>query len=74
MVKKWKKVFYYDINIENLINTFETTGYLQYKITSSDDGYNMTDFIDISKSEEERREKLAYKIQIDDESKHIYIQ
>lgn len=32
----------------------------------------MTDFIDISKSEEERREKLAYKIQIDDESKHIY--
>ena len=28
-------VFYYDINIEDLINTFVTEGYLQYKITST---------------------------------------
>ena len=40
-------VFYYDINIEDLINTFVTTGYLQYKITSTDGGYNMDEFIDI---------------------------
>ena len=48
-------VFYYDINIEDLINTFVTTGYLQYKIISSDGGYNMEEFIDIPKSEEVKK-------------------
>jgi len=65
-------VFYYDINIEDLINTFVTTGYLQYKITSSDGGYNMNDFIDIPKSEEARREVLVNKIEIEDNVKHTY--
>jgi len=65
-------VFYYDINIEELVNTFVTNGYLQYKITSTDGGYNMDEFIDIPKSDEERREKLAHKIQIDNEIKHTY--
>jgi len=65
-------VFYYDINIEDLVNTFVTTGYLQYKITSSDGGYNMNDFLDIPKSEEARREVLANKIEIGNEEKHTY--
>ena len=63
-------VFYYDINIEDLINTFVTTGYLQYKITSTDGGYNMEEFIDIPKSEEARREVLTNKIEIEDNVKH----
>ena len=65
-------VFYYDINIEDLINTFVTTGYLQYKITSTDGGYNMEEFIDIPKSEEARKEVLANKIEIGNEEKHTY--
>jgi len=65
-------VFYYDINIEDLINTFVTTGYLQYKITSTDGGYNMEEFIDIPKSEEARKEVLKSGIQIDNEEKHTY--
>jgi len=65
-------VFYYDINIEDLINTFVTTGYLQYKITSSDGGYNMEEFIDIPKSEEARREVLKSGIEIEDNELHTY--
>jgi len=65
-------VFYYDINIEDLINTFVTTGYLQYKITSTDGGYNMEEFVDIPKSEEARREVLANKIEIGNEEKNTY--
>ena len=34
----------YDIIIKDLINTFKTYKYLQYKITSTDGGYNMTDY------------------------------
>ena len=33
----------YDIIIKDLVNTFKTYKYLQYKITSTDGGYNMTD-------------------------------
>ncbi len=65
-------VFYYDINIEELVNTFVTTGYLQYKITSSDGGYNMEDYLYIPKSEEAGREVLANKIEIEDNVKHTY--
>ena len=47
---KTSKECKYNIVIEDLVNTFKTTGYLVYKITSDDGGYNMTDFIDIPKS------------------------
>ena len=47
---KTKNEYKYNIVIEDLVNTFKTTGYLVYKITSDDGGYNMTDFIDIPKS------------------------
>ena len=40
----------YNIIIKDLVNTFVTKGFLQYKITSTDGGYNMTDFVDVPKS------------------------
>ena len=68
---KSNDTFFYNINIDKLINTFETVGFLQYKITS-DKGYNMKDFKNISKSEEERREILASEILIRKEEIHTY--
>ena len=68
---KSNDTFFYNINIDKLINTFETVGFLQYKITS-DKGYNMEDFKNISKSEEERREILASEILIRKEEIHTY--
>ena len=60
---KSNDVFYYDISIDKFINTFVTNGYLQFKITS-DNGYNMDEFIDIPKSKEERKEIIAKEIRI----------
>ena len=40
----------YDIIIKDLVNTFVTEGYLQYKITSTNNGYNMTDYVSVPKS------------------------
>ena len=45
---KSDKDFEYNIVIKNLVNTFLSEGYLQYKITSSN-GYNMTEFKDVPK-------------------------
>jgi len=44
-------VFKYDIYIKDLINTLESVGYFQYKITSDNNGYNMSDYVPIDKSE-----------------------
>jgi len=65
-------VFFYDINIDNLVNTFVTTGYLQYKITSIDGGYNMTEYEDIPKSEEATKTNLIKNIQIENGKTHTY--
>ncbi len=54
----------YNILIKDLVNTFVTTGYLQYKITSADGGYNMSEFKDIPKSSTPKNEVLAYSIEI----------
>ena len=54
----------YNISIKDLVNTFVTTGYLQYKITSADGGYNMSEFKDIPKSSTPKNEVLAYSIEI----------
>ena len=54
----------YNIAIKDLVNTFVTTGYLQYKITSADGGYNMSEFKDIPKSSTPKNEVLAYSIEI----------
>ena len=54
----------YNISIKDLVNTFVTTGYLQYKITSADGGYNMSEFKDIPKSSTPKNEILAYSVEI----------
>ena len=54
----------YDIIIKDLINTFKTYKYLQYKITSTNGGYNMTEFKDIPKSSIATDTILAYSVVI----------
>ena len=62
----------YNIVIKDLINTFATTGFLQYKITSTDGGYNMTDFKDIPKSSVASNKKIATNITIEGNGTHTY--
>lgn len=57
------EVFNYNITIKDLINTFVTEGFLQYKITSTN-GYNMSEYKDIPKSNEPKDIVLAYDIDI----------
>ncbi len=69
---KSESLFKYDIIFENLVNTFKTNGFLQYRITSEDGGYNMTDFEDIPKTDTEQNIILAYSVPIEDGKKHNY--
>ena len=62
----------YNIVIKDLINTFVTTGYLQYKITSTDGGYNMSDFKDVPKSSVATDTILAYSVEIAKGATHTY--
>ena len=59
-----KSEYKYNIVIKDLVNTFVTEGYLQYKITSTNDGYNMTEFKDIPKSSAPKDTILAYSVSI----------
>ena len=59
-----KTEYKYNIVIKDLLNTFVTNGYLQYKITSTNDGYNMTEFKDIPKSSTPKDTILAYSVSI----------
>ena len=59
-----KTEYKYNIVIKDLLNTFVTEGYLQYKITSTNDGYNMTEFKDIPKSSIATDTVLAYSVVI----------
>ena len=59
-----KTEYKYNIVIKDLLNTFVTNGYLQYKITSTNDGYNMTEFKDIPKSSVATDTILAYSVVI----------
>ena len=52
----------YDIIIKDLVNTFKTYKYLQYKITSTDGGYNMTDFSYLPKASTKEDVALAFEI------------
>ena len=61
---KSNETYKYNIVIQDLINTFVTTGYLQYKITSTNGGYNMTEFKDVPKSETATDTILAYSVSI----------
>ena len=62
----------YNIIIKDLVNTFKTNGFLVYKITSTDGGYNMTDFEDVPKSKTSKDTILAYNISIDKGATHTY--
>ena len=62
----------YDIIIKDLVNTFKTYKYLQYKITSTDGGYNMTDYSYLPKSSTKEDVALAYEISIDKGKTHTY--
>ena len=59
------ETYKYNIVIKDLVNTFVTNGYLQYKITSTNGGYNMTEFEDVPKSETATDTILAYSASID---------
>ena len=59
-----KSEYKYNIVIKDLLNTFVTNGYLQYKITSTNDGYNMTEFKDVPKSGTATDKILAYSVVI----------
>ncbi len=61
----------YDIYIKDLINTFVTEGYLQYKITSTN-GYNMANYMDIPKSAVATDTVLAYSVSIEPSTTHTY--
>ena len=62
----------YNIVIKDLVNTFTTSGFLVYKITSTDGGYNMTDFADVPKSSTAKDTVLANKISIGKDATHTY--
>ena len=62
----------YDIIIKDLINTFKTYKYLEYKITSTDGGYNMTDYSYLPKSSTKEDVALAYEMSIDKGKTHTY--
>ena len=61
---KSNEIYKYNIVIQNLVNTFVTEGYLQYKITSTNGGYNMTGFKDVPKSSAPKDKILAYGVSI----------
>ena len=62
----------YDIIIKDLINTFKTYKYLEYKITSTNGGYNMTDYSYLPKASTKEDVALAYEISIDKGKTHTY--
>ena len=62
----------YDIIIKDLVNTFKTYKYLEYKITSTDGGYNMTDYSYLPKASIKEDVALAYEISIDKGKTHTY--
>ena len=69
---KTKNEYKYNMVIGDLVNTFKTTGYLVYKITSDDGGYNMTDFEDVPKRSSVSDTILTYSVEIPAKSIHNY--
>ena len=67
-----KKEYTYNLIIKDYINTTVTTGFLVYKITSTDGGYNMTNFIDMPKSATAANTTLAENIPISAKATHTY--
>ncbi len=62
---KSNETYKYNIVIQDLINTFVTNGYLQYKITSTNGGYSTDSYVDVPKSETATDTILAHSASID---------
>ena len=58
-----KEDFSYNITLKGLVNTFESINTLQYKITS-DNGYDMDNYLNVIKTETSKDVVLAYNITI----------
>lgn len=69
---KSDNTYKYNIIIKDLVNTFKTDGFLLYKITSDNNGYLMSDFDDVPKSETKFDTVLAYNVSIDAGVKQTY--
>mgnify|MGYP001042742902 FL=1 len=70
---KSESEYKYNIIIKDLVNTFVTNN-LQYKITntSSNGGYSMSEFENITKSETKKKKTLAYNVSISSGVKQVY--
>ncbi len=64
-------VYYYNIGIDKLVNTF-VLDFLKYKIISDDGGYNMEEYELVSKSEVAKKEILEESIKIEKDKIHHY--
>lgn len=62
----------YNIVIKDLLNTFVTDGFLVYKITSTDGGYNMADFANVPKSATATDTTIATNISLAKDATHTY--
>ena len=58
-----KEDFSYNITLKGLVNTFESINTLHYKITT-DNGYNMDNYLNVIKTETSKDVVLAYNITI----------
>ncbi len=69
-----KETYKYNIIFKNLINTFVTEGFLQYKITcTSNNGYSMTEYKDIPKNPTASDKALATNIEIEEGVTQTYL-
>ena len=62
----------YNLIFKDYINTFKTTGFLVYKVTSTDGGYNMTDFADMPKLNYTGKTVIKYSINLPANGTHNY--
>ena len=62
----------YNLIFKDYINTFKTTGFLVYKVTSTNGGYNMTDFTDMPKLSSTGKTILGYNINLPANGTHNY--
>ena len=62
----------YNLIFKDYINTFKTTGFLVYKVTSTDGGYNMTDFADMPKLYNTGKTVIKYSINLPANTTHNY--
>ncbi len=69
---KTKGTYNYNIVIKDLVNTTTTYGYLKYKITSTNDGYNMSEYVDVPKSTTATDTILVYSVSIPKDVKQEY--